>query len=269
MLKYLFSDMDGTLLNSKGEVSLAAIKEFNKLDKPVSLVSARAPMEMEDALSWLKTDSIHVAFNGGLIFKREKGQNKILHKKYLQFSVARELVLQLRKNFPKLSISVYDEHNWNTDKVDSGIKYEQNITKKDYKIVNFNHYFTKYKEVFKLMLITFDEEEIEKISKFLKTYSDYDISFLRSNKSFLEITHKYATKAAGIEYIKVLNNLDKSEIVAFGDGHNDIPMFNSVGHVVVMNNALDEIKKYAQYITKSNDEDGIAYAIKKYVRALS
>ncbi|MGX7085535.1 hypothetical protein [Gemella bergeri] len=90
-----------------------------------------------------------------------------MYKKYLQFSVARELALVLREKFPKLSISVYDEENWNTDIINDGILYEQNITKKDFNIVNFKEYFNNYHEVFKLMLITFDDNEMEKINNFL------------------------------------------------------------------------------------------------------
>ncbi|ERK57094.1 hypothetical protein HMPREF1983_01197 [Gemella bergeri ATCC 700627] len=85
----------------------------------------------------------------------------------MQFSVARELALVLREKFPKLSISVYDEENWNTDIINDGILYEQNITKKDFNIVNFKEYFNNYHEVFKLMLITFDDNEMEKINNFL------------------------------------------------------------------------------------------------------
>ena len=64
----------------------------------------------------------------------------------------------------------------------------------------------------------------------------------------------------------VLEKLEKNELAAFGDGQNDIPMFESVGHIVVMENATDDVKKYADFITKSNNDDGVAYAIDKYIK---
>nr|WP_159428387.1 HAD-IIB family hydrolase [Gemella sp. ND 6198] len=223
---------------------------------------------MEDTINKLDLNSIHVAFNGGLIYEVNNGKKNILYKKYLQFSVARELALVLREQFPKLSISVYDEENWNTDIIDDGILYKQNITKKDFNIVNFKEYFNNYHEVFKLMLITFDDNEMEKINNFLAKYSDKNISVLRSGKNHLEITHSLAMKSTGIKFIQYLKNITKKDCVAFGDGHNDIPMFECTEYRVVMDNALADIKKYANFVTKSNDKDGVVYAIKKYVKYL-
>nr|WP_235700489.1 HAD hydrolase family protein [Companilactobacillus nodensis] len=62
-----------------------------------------------------------------------------------------------------------------------------------------------------------------------------------------------------------INSLDKSEMAAFGDGHNDIPMLKMVDTAVIMANAMDEVKKYATHMTKSNVDDGVAYGIQNFI----
>ncbi|ERK57095.1 hypothetical protein HMPREF1983_01198 [Gemella bergeri ATCC 700627] len=74
MIKHLFLDMDGTLLNSEGIISNGTVKLLKKMQIPLTLVSARAPMEMEDTISKLDLNSIHVAFNGGLIYEMNNGK---------------------------------------------------------------------------------------------------------------------------------------------------------------------------------------------------
>ena len=76
-----------------------------------------------------------------------------------------------------------------------------------------------------------------------------------------EISHTGIT-----EFISNLEKLTKNELAAFGDGQNDIPMFETVGYSVVMGNAPDDVKKYADYVTKSNNEDGVAHAIENFMK---
>ena len=68
-IKRIFCDMDGTLLNSKGQVSESNSTLIREAAIPITLVSARAPMEMKDAINALQLNGIQVAFNGGLIYR--------------------------------------------------------------------------------------------------------------------------------------------------------------------------------------------------------
>ena len=60
-------------------------------------------------------------------------------------------------------------------------------------------------------------------------------------------------------------SIDRESTVAFGDGENDISMLQSAGYSIVMGNASDKVKEYADFITKSNNEDGVAYVIEKII----
>ena len=75
MIKHLFSDMDGTVLNSNGQMSKFTIKTIKESGLPFTLVSARSPQKMEEIINNLCIDGIHVAFNGGVIFEKNNKKN--------------------------------------------------------------------------------------------------------------------------------------------------------------------------------------------------
>lgn len=268
MIKHLFSDMDGTVLNSNGQMSEFTIKTIKESGLPFTLVSARSPQKMEEIINNLGIDGIHVAFNGGLIFEKNNKKNTILYSVPLEYNLARRLVLDIRNKFENIGISLYDESYWNTDLETMGIKREYNIVKVGYKIVNFKNYFENAnKTIYKVSFIEHDEEVFKKLIDYVeKNYSKEQLTIQKSLSGYLEITHINAKKSKGIEYIQKLEKLEKNELAAFGDGQNDIPMFESVGHIVVMENATEDVKKYADFITKSNNDDGVAYAIEKYIK---
>lgn len=73
-IKRIFSDMDGTLLNSEGRVSSLNSEAIRDAQIPLTLVSARAPMEMREAIEELQLTGPQVAFNGGLIYQLVEGK---------------------------------------------------------------------------------------------------------------------------------------------------------------------------------------------------
>ena len=267
MIKYLFSDLDGTLLNNNGELSDYTKKIIGECNIPLTLVSARSPQKMESILNDFGVGGIHIAFNGAMVFKKENTKFTILNKEILDREFARKLVLDIRSKFPKVGISLYDTNNWNVDLVNKVIEREKKIVKVNYNLVDFNKYFNEnLKEVYKVSFIEDDIEVFRKLVDYVEVnYSDEKITIQKSLSSYLEITHTNAKKSLGIEYVMKLKNIDRDSTVAFGDGENDISMLQSAGYSIVMGNASDKVKEYADFITKSNNEDGVAYVIEKII----
>lgn len=129
-IKRIFCDMDGTLLNSKGQVSESNASLIRDAEIPVTLVSARAPMEMREAVDALQLRGVQVAFNGGLIY-RIGDNNEVLpiHTQIIKKKTVQQLLKGIRQHFPQVSLSYYDFTNWYCDKIDVGILYEQNLTR--------------------------------------------------------------------------------------------------------------------------------------------
>ena len=74
-------------------------------------------------------------------------------------------------------------------------------------------------------------------------------------------------KANALKHMMTLRNIESSQIIAIGDGENDIGMLRASGMAVAMGNAADKLKIVADYVTLSNDEDGVAYAVEKLLFA--
>ena len=120
------------------------------------------------------------------------------------------------------------------------------------------------KEIVKIMYI--DEPEIldQAITKLPKELYD-KYTLVKSAPFYLEIVKKTVNKGAAVVHLAEKLGLTKEETMAIGDEENDRSMLEVVGNPVVMENGTDELKKIAKYITKSNDESGVAYAIREWV----
>ena len=99
----------------------------------------------------------------------------------------------------------------------------------------------------------------------IKSYNSNNLNIYPSKPTYLEIMPSNASKTSAIEVLCKKFNIQRSEIIAMGDNYNDIDMIEFAGLGIAMGNAPDEVKQYADDITLSNDEDGVAEAIKKYI----
>ncbi|MBM7642876.1 Cof-type HAD-IIB family hydrolase [Streptococcus loxodontisalivarius] len=265
MIKRIFSDMDGTLLNSKGRVSDKTAQAIREAAIPVTLVSARAPMEMKEAIDALGLTGIQVGFNGGLVYCYLDHKVSVIKSCPLADEDAHLLLAHIKQAFPNLSQSYYDQNKWYSYKVDAGIDYESQLTLQEPCILDEATYLAPKTSVYKIMLITFDSEEMARLKANLEALSLDGVSIQQSGAFYLEITHVAAKKSAGIDFVLAKENLSKSEVAGLGDGHNDLPMFDRVGLAIAMGNAGQEIKDRADAVTLTNDEDGIAYALENYL----
>ena len=114
-------------------------------------------------------------------------------------------------------------------------------------------------------LLAMGEETV--LQEIRKKFIDRDVYLTRSLPNFLEILNFEATKGRGLAALIKMLAIAKEQVLVIGDNQNDIEMFRYAGHSVVMDNADDEIKAHADYVTSSNDDDGVAEAIEKLVLA--
>jgi Cof subfamily protein (haloacid dehalogenase superfamily) len=90
-------------------------------------------------------------------------------------------------------------------------------------------------------------------------------SATRSQQYYLDVTHPLANKGAGVHRLAALMGVPVAEMAVIGDGGNDVAMFQQVEISIAMGNAGDEVQKQARFVTGSNEEDGFADAVEKYV----
>ena len=99
----------------------------------------------------------------------------------------------------------------------------------------------------------------------LKEYFGSQLSIYRSEPYFLEIMPKDIDKASSLERLRLLLGLEREGIAACGDGLNDISMIQYAGLGIAMANAQEAVKKVCDFVTKSNEEEGVAYAIDRFI----
>ena len=111
-----------------------------------------------------------------------------------------------------------------------------------------------------------DEPEILDIAikRIPKEFQDR-FTIVKSAPFYLEILGKTTNKGAAVLHLAKQLGIKNEETMAIGDEENDRSMLEVVGHSVVMENGNPALKKIATHITKSNDESGVAYAIRKWV----
>jgi HAD-superfamily hydrolase, subfamily IIB len=266
LIKHIFSDMDGTLLQSDCKISEKTIKTIKESQIPFTLVSARSPQEMVESIADLDLQEPQIAFNGGLIFQQTPDGKKVLQEAAIDLSGVKQVLTILKQEFPDVSCSLYDLDNWYIEKIDKGIEYEAQVCDFDPVIVDFVSLLKQPDlKIFKIMLISFDDDEMKALNEKLQHLNNAGLTVTQSAENYLEITDHLAKKSRGVQYIQELEVLAKEDLAAFGDGYNDLVMLKQVGTPIVMDNALPGVKGYGKYVTKDNDHDGVAYGILNYL----
>ena len=111
-------------------------------------------------------------------------------------------------------------------------------------------------------------DEAEKIKIFQETLqkeSFNEVTFCTSKPEFLEFFNSGVSKAAAMEFLGKLYGINREEMIAIGDGDNDLAMIEYAGLGISMENGSEKVKKAAGYITASNDQNGVALAIEKFI----
>ena len=265
-MKYemLVLDLDGTLTNSRKEITPAtkqALIEIQEAGKKVVLASGRPTCGVVPLAKELELDrfgSYILSFNGALII--DCATNKPVYNKTLP----RE-VIECTKNYPGLDIISYEN-----DCVISGIKVNEYTEKEMFinkmpvkEVDNFVEYldFPVNK-----MLIPGEPAVLEKLMPELKRKFHSLLNIYRSEPFFLEIMPQKIDKANSLQ--KLLNSigLTANSMICCGDGFNDVSMIEYAGLGVAMENAQPIVKEHADFITHSNDDDGILHVINTFMR---
>ena len=269
MIKHLFFDLDGTLLNQRGHLNPITVDAVRESGRAASLVSARAPMEMLPIVRALGLTGPQIAFNGGLVFKPMAKGIEVLDKTPLAGITARTIIAAVMMYFPTISISYYDRENWYTPRMDETVKQQRALNSQTPVVVSPAKSFADPSfKPYKIMLTVKDSFLLTPLKRMLIGLHLPDIAVQQSGAAygadFIEITQQTAKKSRGISYVLNELHLNADEVAGFGDGFNDLPMLKMVGLPIVMDNAKPIIKSVATYVTKSNADDGVAYALANY-----
>lgn len=261
MIKMVATDIDGTILNWDGNFSPKVIKCIQKLKDSgikVVLVTGRMHGSTAPIAQKLGLDTPVVSYQGGLI---KDINNKTLYQKDLPTDIAKEVIKWAKQN--NIHINLYIDDKLYVEKDCEEIQKYIKGKFVDYTICPFES--LEVKDVNKILAI--DYSDAEKVTGWVEELGKKfpELYIVKSTPYFCEIGCKDAKKSSGVEYLCNMWGIKKEEVLTIGDQNNDIELLKAGGIAVAMGNATDELKKYADYITDTVENDGFVKAIEKFV----
>lgn len=265
MFKLIALDMDGTLLNEGKKISEEnniAIKKAKEKGVKVVLATGRPIKGIENYLNELdliSDEDYCITYNGSLVVNT--GTKEIL----TQVLLKSEDVHYLYDLSKKLDIDIHalTTSGCITPKLSEYTELEIRMNNIPFEEIDFNN-IKDDTEIVKVMFVGEEKKlsaVIEKLPR--EVYKKYNV--VRSAPYFLEFLDKNVSKGTGVKALAEKLGINRSEIICVGDAGNDIDMIEYAGLGVAMKNAFPEVKKAANYITYSNEEDGVAHVINKFI----
>lgn len=265
-IKVLALDLDGTLTNSEKKITEHTKQAvFAAVKQGVSIVLASGRptigiLPLAKELELATHQGYILAYNGGRIIDMSTGKDiyhKMLPMEYFKdiYQIAKEHDLAMLTYDGDRIVSEHDE--------DPYVLRECFINKT--KVHKADSLLEEIKAPVPKCLIVGDHEKLLPVRDYLQANYEGIFSVYFSEPYFLEVMPLGVEKSASLGILLEKLNASKNQLMACGDGLNDLTMLNFAGVGVAMENACKEAKEAADYITASNDEDGVAKAIEHFI----
>lgn len=266
MMKYkmIALDLDGTLKSSDKQILPKTKDILIKLASKgiiIVLASGRptAGLYLEaNELKLKEYGGYLLSFNGAKVVNYQT--KEVIYQKVYDYKIAHQ-VYDRAKEYNMAVMSYTDSEIISEDVDDKYVKIESDINNMPIKKVD------SFKEVINFdvnkVLLTGEPDYMAKVeAEFKQPYGD-SLSIYRSAPYFIEVMAQGIDKAASLKALADSLQIKPEEIISFGDGYNDLSLIEFAGLGVAMANAVDEVKQRANYITLSNDEEGIYDCLNK------
>lgn len=265
--KILFTDLDGTLLNSKREISAqnkAAIKKALDGGNKIVISTGRplpSALLLVKQLGLIFEGCYAITYNGGLIydcFNNEAVFKATVPIKYIRhiFDTANEFGVHCHTYSKEFVVS---------EKLTRELEHYCNAIKVSYKLVD-NIEQLNEEPVKAVMIDRNGRDRLSKIQDSLSAWCTDKVNSHFSSSSLLEFGPLLASKGSAVEFLCSHLNIPMENSIAVGDEENDISMLKAAHVGAVMKNASADIKEYADYITENdNNNNGVAEVINKFM----
>lgn len=289
MYKLVAVDLDGTMLNQYGiitENTKKVIKQTIEKGVDVIIASGRPMDSVKTIAKEIGSEKYFIAGNGALIYDIQKEQ--IIYDKFLKKDKALEIIKICEEN--SISYNVYTTQTILATALKYNVLYYQkeNLKKEESKqtkisiVENLYDYVKNLKEdkILKITICDNNQTVFQSIIRKLKQVEEIDILDVShmSRKAikqgteeimieyyYTEITTENVDKWEAIEYLIKLLQIEKDEVIAIGDNMNDKKMIQGAGLGVAMGKSAPAVMEIADYITDTNQEEGVAKVLEKFV----
>ena len=243
----VISDVDGTLVNHDKQLTAgvqAAVGRLHDAGVPFTLVSARCPRGVQPLIDALGVKGPVAAYNGGTIFTED---GAVLEHHLVPAAVTRGLLAMTAGeristwHVPRERLSANQEPVIVTDFAPLADRAE------------------------KLTFVSDDAPLLARLAQRAIAAHGSEATIAQSQTYFLDVTATVANKGDAIAALARAHGVPLERVAVFGDQFNDVPMFDRAGYSVAMGQAPDGVKAKADAVSTSNEEDGVAVAIDRYI----
>ena len=264
--KLLVLDLDGTLTNNRKEITahtLATLLKAQEKGLKIVLASGRPTYGVAPLANKLQMDKYEgyiLSYNGGEIIDWKTGE--LMYKNLLNNEVLPYLYQCAKDN--DFAIVTYDgEFVLTENPEDEYVKKEAHLNAM--KIKKVDNFLEAIRHPIAKCLIVGEQNRLAQLEKEMHEHLKDEMGVFRSEPYFLELVPKGIDKAKSLSVLLDETGMTKEEMIAVGDGFNDLSMIKYAGLGVAMANAQEVVKENADFITLSNEEDGVAHVVDKYI----
>lgn len=265
MKKLIFIDSDETLRKTDGTISertKQAIKKIKEQGHLVIICTGRPRYHTIEIMKEVKATPIIISSNGSEIYDVEK--DKIIGNVFLDKKECFELFELSYKNNLRIVFTI------------DNLEYVTQYTKNDNQVLlDLKNYkeILKEKNIKQCMILYENKKDIVDIEKYISLSNKIRIingslEVLNKKYEWLSIGSVYSSKGNALKKLSEYLKISKENTIAIGNDYNDISMLDEAGFSIAVFNAYDEVKKHSDYITKSNDEDGVALVLEKILKKM-
>ena len=261
--KLIALDMDGTLLTSEKTISERTAKVIDtayKAGKIVTISTGRPIQGLSDYDSVITPDIPVITYNGAMIIKLHS--KEVLFHKQMDTASARE-VLAFGRKFGTTMV-IWSDNKLYVSKINDAVDSYKLISGVEPILLEDEEIVLKA-GITKMLWLDDADKHIEYQDILDRNLKNRKVVYCTSQPTFLEFMGEGISKAAAMEKLSEIFGISREEMIAVGDGFNDLPMIEYAGLGVAMENAPEEVKNAASFVTASNDEDGVALVIEKFM----
>lgn len=261
-VRLVLSDVDGTLVNAKKELSpraVAMVERLREADILFALTSSRPPRGVSMFVEPLHLTTPIAAFNSAMIVEPDL---RVIEKRTIDDDLSVQ-VLSLLDEF-QISMWVYQGDGWYVRDL-NGPHTQREASVVDFQPKLLENLDALFSGVAKIVGVSDDVKAMTDVQVAIREKFGDRVSATESQPYYLDITHPLANKGSAVDYFARRFAIPTDAIATIGDAYNDVPMFERSGLSIAMGNAVSDVKAAAREVTTSNEDDGFANAIEQFI----
>ena len=261
-IRLLLSDIDGTLVPPDKVLTERSIQAVNNLRHAgilFAITSSRPPRGLSMYIEPLKLSTPIAGFNGGMIIDPDRN---VLEELTIDDDIVTTTIDFLDEH--DVTAWIYRGQEWYVrDPNGPHVQHEAEVCEfRPLPVANFD---SVSESVAKIVGVSDDRDALTRAQRDLHATFGADLSATNSQSYYLDITCPQANKGMVVDYLSSMFDVPAIHIATIGDAQNDVSMFERSGFSIAMGNAENEVKSSASEVTTSNEDEGFARAIERFI----